>query len=509
MHLRTLLVALLLALTAAPAVTSETAAAARTGPRPPAIVNPDDTAYLPWQAGLVQLEEGGEIGFPLAIFCGATVRDATHVITAAHCVPDADAADLMVVVGLYERSAPQATGAEAIAVSAITSHPAYGDGQSNDLAVLTLARPIAHPDVMALPRVGVGAGHVGGWALISGWGDTDPATPGGQQPDELLYALINVYPDGRCAGYGQGYDPVTMLCGGYTEGGVTQDTCQGDSGGPLAAYDRAAGEPTALIGVVSFGRGCADPAFPGVYTRLANPDLNARAWAPNPPPRLEPTAAPAVAGTLRAGETAQCTGDAWTDPAPQRTVTWISAALDAQGRPADVRAEGAGPALALGDALAGRVLTCTVRATNAGGARELQAKVVGPIAARPAGSGPGPEQRPPGPETIPPGDIVAPTAAITKRRCAKLRCTLTIAGSDVGGEVVRATVARQRVSGCPKGRRGRRCRAVRTARAGRIAPNVFQLTTPRLPRARHRFAVTVVDAAGNRSAAVSVVLAVR
>lgn len=501
---KTLLAALLLLL--AVVLPQAASAAQRPGSGPaPSIVNPDGSTFVPWQAGLIQVDQSGQVSFPLAVFCGATVRDATHVITAAHCVPDSNAAELIVVVGMYDRAAPQTTGTQAIPVAAITSHPSYGDGQANDLAVLTLKEPITHPDVELLPQPPVGANLVGAWGLISGWGDTDPATPGGQQPEELLYALINVYPDSQCAGYGGGFDPVTMLCAGYTEGGVTQDTCQGDSGGPLAAYDRNAGRALALIGVVSFGRGCADPAFPGVYTRLTNPDLNARAWAANPPPRLEPTAAPAVAGTLQTGQTVQCAGDTWTDPAPQRAVTWISAAVDAAGRPADIRAEGTGPALALGAALAGRVLTCTVRAANAGGARSLQASVVGPIAVGPP---PPPDHRPPG-NVGPPHDIVAPTAAITKRRCVKRRCTLTIAGTDVGGEVVRATVSRQQLTGCPKGKRGKKCRAPRTSRAGRIAPNVFQLTTPRLPRASYRFTVKVSDRAGNVSRPVRVALNVR
>lgn len=501
---KTLLAALLILL--AVVLPQAASAAQRPGSGPaPSIVNPHGTTFVPWQVGLIQVDQRGEVNLPLAVFCGGTVRDATHVITAAHCVPDSNAAELIVVVGMYDRAAPQTTDAQAIPVAAITSHPAYGDGQANDLAVLTLTEPITHPDVFWLPQAAVGASHVGELALISGWGDIDPMEPGGQQPNPLLYAYINVYPDGRCAGYGGGYDPVTMLCAGLTdEDGVTHDTCQGDSGGPLAALDPFTEEPTALIGVVSFGRGCADPAFPGVYTRLTNPDLNARAWAPNPPPRLEPTAAPAVAGALQTGQTVQCAGDTWTDPAPQRAVTWISAAVDAAGRPADVRSEGTGPALALGAALAGRVLTCTVRATNAGGARELQARVVGPIVAGP----PPPDHRPPG-NVGPPHDIVAPTAAITKRRCVKRRCTLTIAGTDVGGEVVRATVSRQQISGCPKGKRGKKCRAVRTSRAGRIAPNVFQLTTPRLPRARHRFTVKVSDRAGNVSRPVQVALNVR
>ncbi|KPJ20851.1 Trypsin-1 [Papilio machaon] len=58
-------------------------------------------------------------------------------------------------------------------------------------------------------------------------------------------------------------DPASMFCAGSFSQ-PSPDACQGDSGGPIV-------QDGVLIGVVSWGLGCARGNFPGVYTRLSNP----------------------------------------------------------------------------------------------------------------------------------------------------------------------------------------------------------------------------------------------
>jgi len=64
-----------------------------------------------------------------------------------------------------------------------------------------------------------------------------------------------------------------MICAGVAAGG--KDSCSGDSGGPI--IDATTGE---LIGVVSWGSGCAQAGFSGVYARVGNfvTYINSNKW---------------------------------------------------------------------------------------------------------------------------------------------------------------------------------------------------------------------------------------
>jgi trypsin len=101
---------------------------------------------------------------------------------------------------------------------------------------------------------------------VAGWGTT---SSGGQSlPVNLLKVDVPVISRATCnSNYGSGRVTSAMFCAGLTQGG--KDSCQGDSGGPIVNS-----ASRVLLGVVSWGEGCAAAGAPGVYSNLGASNLN-------------------------------------------------------------------------------------------------------------------------------------------------------------------------------------------------------------------------------------------
>ncbi|MQA10444.1 MAG: trypsin-like serine protease [Pseudonocardiaceae bacterium] len=186
-------------------------------------------------------------------FCGGTLAAANKVVTAAHCMQGESPENLRVVSGRTAMSSNEGTVSE---VSDIWVHPDYQDAtQGFDVAVVTLAGNVQEQPIELATADDPGYNE-GTEATILGWGTT---SEGGNTSDTLQQANVPVNSDQDCSSAYQEYNPDAMVCAGLPEGGV--DSCQGDSGGPMVAGGK-------LIGVTSWGEGCARPGKPGIYARV-------------------------------------------------------------------------------------------------------------------------------------------------------------------------------------------------------------------------------------------------
>ena len=103
-------------------------------------------------------------------------------------------------------------------------------------------------------------------AVVAGWGTTENSPPGTgwDRQDDLRRTEVPIRTAAECTGaYGSTYVDGVMLCAGYPEGG--KDSCYGDSGGPLFV---AEGSRWRVVGIVSWGDGCADAGDYGVYADI-------------------------------------------------------------------------------------------------------------------------------------------------------------------------------------------------------------------------------------------------
>ena len=203
-------------------------------------------------------------------FCGGSILDDRWIVTAAHCLVSELPPTVAVAVGVTDLQSP-APG-RVFNVDSIIIHPGYNPLTfQNDIALMHLTESIAlgTTNYAATPirpanqfDVAAGLTDPGVPATITGWGNTSA----GLIPNYPNILQVGTAPITDVSNYLPGEITPEMIMAGYPAGGV--DTCQGDSGGPMVVTNTVTGE-LILAGITSWGRGCAQAGYPGVYTRVS------------------------------------------------------------------------------------------------------------------------------------------------------------------------------------------------------------------------------------------------
>jgi secreted trypsin-like serine protease len=198
----------------------------------------------------------------ISMGCGGSWIDQETILTAAHCFGDQPSASHSYAIYEKDQDGRRVWLAD-FTGDAVTIHQQY-NGQSlvHDIAVIRMCGFQGNHAVVGLPSADEVDAFNHFW--VFGWGNRNPDA-GGDYPEILHWVQTPTVDFDTChSNYGLGaYEEDMIICAGQE--GI--DSCQGDSGGPLVQF--GANCEAIQWGVVSWGIGCAQANYPGVYTNTA------------------------------------------------------------------------------------------------------------------------------------------------------------------------------------------------------------------------------------------------
>jgi secreted trypsin-like serine protease len=445
---------------------------------------------VPWQVYI----EGGydeSAGKTFTTFCGGSILDSTHILTAAHCTDAENAttgypAEIFKVLAGDSDDRSNSSTTQERAVASIRRDPLYSPSPttSDDVAILTLTSPLelsAAKHAEAIPLVATGATPPPGTQLaVSGYGkeqgpETDPPT------GELFSTTVTAISSDACRNLVYP-DSAVLLC----TIAANSSFCEGDSGSALTE-----GDPPVQVGIVDFSPYECPVDQPNVFTNVAAPEIRAFIeGSESPPIAPRPTSAPVIKTSSSLSSTPvdfsplTCEPGGWSG-SPFYTYTFQTESADEQALQSGSSNVFTPPA-----SLLGVPLVCVVQARNPGGVATNRSATTPAIAA----------------------DTSRPSASIAALRCRLRTCTLAIAATDPNDAALKVTVTASHpvIAKC-RSQRGHRptrtrhpvCHKTDTAHmaVGAVSAGVFKATESKLPYDRRlTFTVLVTNAASLRPA---------
>lgn len=217
-----------------------------------------------WETNITHFPHQVSLQLGTRHICGGAIIAPNIILTAAHCVVKVNEPQSYAV---RAGSTLWSSGGSYIRARRIIPHGQFNSPthMNNDIALILLQKSLVYSSLIQPISSVTPSDIVSAQAqlFVSGWGSTtidQVATA-----PRLHYTTVVQMDRQRCTQnyFGAGTVTGTMFCAGSKSGLGDRDSCMGDSGGPLIT--KVSGR-FKLLGIVSWGLGCASAQYPGVYT---------------------------------------------------------------------------------------------------------------------------------------------------------------------------------------------------------------------------------------------------